>query len=363
MVEPLPLVFDKDILGKYDFGRDHPFRGGRFDSFLENLANRLGENSYDLYRGDPVSEQEPFRIADEDYVEFSREFYNSLEQDRDSARFDKYHSRDNFPGRRSDKLELAARGVLGQARKACDLVQKDGDVAVSVGGGFHHAKPGSGEGFCIYNDVAYAVKYLREEKGVEKVMVLDTDAHAGNGTYEYFSRNPEVLQVDLHQDPSTIYPGTGYAEEIGQGKGEGFTVNVPLPRGAGDASLEFAFEEIVGPVTKEFAPEIIIRNGGGDPYSGDPLTNLGASLAGLNLIGRRVEGLRQSTGSKLVDLIVSGYTGEELHDSWIALIAGLMEASPAWTGQEPDGDDSEAPGKTKSMINRVKRHHDDHWNF
>ena len=363
MDEPLPLLFDEDILGNYDFGKDHPFSGDRFDSFLEELDNRLGENRYKLYRGEPVSEQEPFRIADEDYVEFSREFYNSPEPDRDSSRFDNYHSRDNFPGRRSGKLELAARGALGQARKACDLVEEGGGVAVSVGGGFHHAKPGSGEGFCIYNDVAYAVEYLREEKGAEKVMVLDTDAHAGNGTYEYFSRNPEVLQIDLHQDPSTIYPGTGFAEEIGQGKGEGFTVNVPLPKGAGDASLELAFEEIVEPVTEEFSPEIIVRNGGGDPYSGDPLTNLGASLAGLNMIGQRVEGLRRSTGGKLVDLIVSGYTGEELHDSWIALVAGLLETSPGFTGQKTGDDDSGTLEETKNVINQVKRHHDDHWNF
>ncbi len=362
MKGPIPVLFQKKELKEYDFGRDHPLQGDRFDSFLANLEAQLGREEYELVDVEPVSRKEPLRIADEDYVNFTREFFNSSKLERSSSEFSRYHSADNSPGRHSGKLERAARAVLGQAQKGCDLIRSSEEIAVSVGGGFHHAKPDSGEGFCIYNDVAYAGKYLLQEKGVDRVMVLDTDAHAGNGTYEYFASSPEVLQVDIHQDPSTIYPGTGYAEEVGKGEGKGFTVNVPVPEGAGNDSYELVFEEIVFPVAAEFEPEVIVRNGGGDPYYGDPLTNLGLTMDGLNSIGSKVERLRSNLGSVLVDLILSGYSDEELHASWIALISGLI-------GKEPDFLETDSPAGreefegTKEIVEKVKRVHRDYWNI
>lgn len=165
-------------------------------------------------------------------------------------------------------MEIAARLVLGQAKKASDIVAKDQAKAISIGGGFHHAKPDSGEGFCLYNNVAFTVKYLLKVHAAERVMIIDTDAHFGNGTYGYFSDSHRVLQVDIHQDPSTIYPETGFAEQVGKGDGKGYTVNVPMPERAGDNAYEHVFNEIVFPVALEFDPSIIIRNGGGDPYAG-----------------------------------------------------------------------------------------------
>ncbi len=108
------------------------------------------------------------------------------------------------------KVEEAARLIVGQAKMACDLVQSGQyQKVISIGGGMHHAKQRFGEGFCIYNDVAFAALYLIEKYQLDRVMVLDTDAHAGNGTAEYFRANPKILFVDIHQDPRTIYPGTG----------------------------------------------------------------------------------------------------------------------------------------------------------
>lgn len=359
MSRPAPILF-QDLLVEYDFGKDHPFNGDRFKNFPLVLEENLEKGDYQLLEAEPVSKKELFRVADENYVEFTRDFFNSPEKERDSSNFDRYHSRDNFPGRRSGKLEKAARGVLGQAKEASDLVAGESRKAISIGGGFHHAKPRGGEGFCIYNDVAYAARYLLEEKGANRVMILDTDAHAGNGTYEYFSEESEVLQVDIHQDPSTIYPGTGYVTESGKATGKGYTINVPMPEKAGDRSYQRVFEEIVFPVALEFSPSIIIRNGGSDPFYGDPLTNLGLSMKGLQMIGRYTEKLRSELDCGLIDLIVSGYSGESLHRGWFALISGLI-------GQETGFSDSESPdekvSETENIIQKVKNAHKGYWNF
>jgi len=130
--------------------------------------------------------------------------------------------------------------------------------------------------------------YLMKKHGLERVLILDTDAHAGNGTSEYFYSNPKILFIDVHQDPMTLYPGTGFASDIGSGEGRGFTINVPLPVDAGYDSYQLVFEEIIEPLTEEFKPQIIIRNGGSDPHFDDGLTQLGLPVRGFRMIGERV---------------------------------------------------------------------------
>jgi acetoin utilization protein AcuC len=154
-------------------------------------------------------------------------------------------------------------------------------------------------------------------------MILDTDAHAGNGTMEYFYDDPGVLFIDLHQDPRTLYPGTGYIRQKGSGKGTGFTVNIPMPVYAGYESYKLAFESIVEPVTREFKPQIIIRNGGSDPHFADGLTNLGLSVSGFRMIGEKVRELAGICDGKVIDLIASGYNEEVLPYGWLALLSGL----------------------------------------
>jgi len=194
--------------------------------------------------------------------------------------------------------------------------------AVSIGGGLHHAKAGYGEGFCIYNDVVIASKYAIKEYGVERILILDTDAHAGNGTCEAFYADPRVLFIDLHQ--KGIYPGTGWVEEIGEGKGKGFTLNVPLESGTGDSAYENIFDEIISPLAREFQPRLIIRNGGSDPHFADSLTGLGLTLAGFRMIGSKVRQLgAELCDGRSVDLICSGYNSDVLPKAWISLIAGL----------------------------------------
>lgn len=222
-------------------------------------------------------------------------------------------------------MEEAARYILGQSKWAAQLVAKGKfKKVISIGGGLHHAKRNFGEGFCLYNDVAFCALYLKKRYNVERIMIIDTDAHCGNGTMKYFYDDREVLFVDIHQDPRTISPGTGFIEQMGTGKGLGFTLNIPLPPGAGNRCYQLAFEKIVEPLAREFSPQIIIRNGGSDPHFGDRLTNLGLSLEGFKMIGEKVRNLAEICDGKEIDLIASGYNLEILPSCWTALLFGLL---------------------------------------
>lgn len=322
---PVAILY-REELKEYDFGPGHPFRGDRYEVFPRFLKGKLSEDdNYCMMKAEPAVEEDLLLICRKDYIDFTREFYKAANLGLDmDGNFYRFQSMDNMPVGRPGKLEEAARLILGQAKMAADLIRAGKyQKAISIGGGMHHAKPNYGEGFCLYNDVAFTATYLLQKHGLERVLVLDTDAHAGNGTCEYFYASPKVLFIDLHQDPRTLYPGTGFASEIGTGEGRGFTVNVPMPPDAGYDSYQLVFDEIVEPLCGEFKPQAIIRNGGSDPHFEDGLTNLGLPVRGFRMIGERVAGMVKSSDSGLIDLIASGYNKDVLPYAWMALISGL----------------------------------------
>ncbi|MFC1981833.1 histone deacetylase family protein [Chloroflexota bacterium] len=323
-------IIYREGLKEYDFGPGHPFRGDRYQIFLRFLGDNLAEDdNYRILEAEPAGDADLLLICRQEYIDFTREYYKAANLGLSyPGQFFGYHSGDNMPVGRPGKLEEAARMVVGQARLAADLIQGDKfKKVISIGGGLHHAKPSYGEGFCLYNDVAFCALYLMKEYKLERILILDTDAHAGNGTCEYFYDESRVLFVDLHQDPRTLYPGTGFAHQIGSGAGTGFTANVPMPVGAGYDSYELVFDSIVQPIAQEYKPQIIIRNGGSDPHFNDGLTNLGLPVNGFRMIGEKVRELAKICDGKAIDLIASGYNREVLPYAWLALISG-------WAGFE-----------------------------
>jgi len=305
-------------------------------------------------------------ICQKDYVNFTKEYYKAANLGLSyPGQFSRFHSGDNLPIGRPGKLEEAARFIIGQAKMACNLVQAgEFKKVVSIGGGMHHAKPSYGEGFCLYNDVAFCALYLMQEYKLERILILDTDAHAGNGTCEYFYEDPRVLFIDLHQDPRTLYPGTGFTHQIGSANGKGFTINIPMPVSAGYDSYQLAFESVVRPITQEFKPQIIIRNGGSDPHSNDGLTSLGLTVKGFRMIGERVREMARVCDNKVIDLIASGYNKKVLPHAWLALISGLAgieleieepEPIPQWFRTD------RAFVETEKVVEEVKSNLKDYW--
>jgi len=152
------------------------------------------------------------------------------------------------------------------------LVKGKADIAFNPSGGYHHAGPEKAAGFCYINDVALACIVLAEQ--MKKVLYLDIDVHNGDGVAEFFYERNDVMTISLHQNPKTLFPGTGFVDEIGKGLGEGYCVNVPLPVGTYDQMYMKAFKSIVLPLIGAYDPDVIVFELGADALAGDPLGNL-----------------------------------------------------------------------------------------
>jgi acetoin utilization protein AcuC len=146
------------------------------------------------------------------------------------------------------------------------------NVAFNPSGGFHHAHPEFASGFCYINDVALGCEVLAE-KG-KKVLYLDVDVHCGDGVAAFFYERSDVMTISLHQNPRTLFPGTGFENEIGDGIGKGYCVNVPLPIGTYDEAYMLAIKTVVLPLIHAFNPDVFVFELGADALAGDPLANL-----------------------------------------------------------------------------------------
>ncbi len=349
-------------LKNYDFGPGHPFRGDRFENFMSYFRETLGEiEKFEVVTNEGLASEEDLLLWHEkDYILAMQRASTG----RKVSNLWRFLSGDNVnPRTRKFPLgmEQAARVIVKNSILAGELVQEGKfEKSVSIGGGLHHAKPRYGEGFCVYNDVAISVKHLIKKYGLDRIMILDTDAHAGNGTCEAFYSDPRVLFIDIHQE--YIYPGTGYEDEIGADEGEGFTVNVPLPAFASDEAYKLVFDEIVLPLAEEFEPQFILRNGGSDPHPSDEITQLGLTLEGFKLIGKSVREISKICDGKEVDLICSGYKPEVLSRAWLALISGLSDVEVEIKEPTPLRiRKSQMFEETKEIVRKVKRNLQAYW--
>jgi acetoin utilization deacetylase AcuC-like enzyme len=214
----------------------------------------------------------------------------------------------------------AALRASGAAMAAVDAV-----LAGEVGSAFtcgrppgHHAEPATPMGFCIVNHVAVAAAHARAS-GVERVAILDWDAHHGNGTQAMFWTDPSVLYVSLHQHP--FYPGTGAASERGEGDGAGATVNVPLRAGSSQGEFLAAFRDAAVPALRDFDPGLLLVSAGFDAHASDPLCQLGLGADAFATMTRELRGV----GAGPVMVLEGGYDLTALRDSVTAVLAALAE--------------------------------------
>ena len=215
--------------------------------------------------------------------------------------------------------DAAVRGS-GAAMAAVDAV-----LSGEIGSAFtcgrppgHHAERATPMGFCIVNHVAVAAAHARAV-GVERVAVLDWDAHHGNGTQAAFWDDPAVLYVSLHQFP--LYPGTGAASERGGGEGAGATVNIPLAPGTGGDEFLEAFRTRALPALRDFDPGLLLVSAGFDAHRADPLTDLGLDAEAFATMTRELDGI----GAGPVMVLEGGYDLTALRDSTTAVLTALAE--------------------------------------
>ncbi|GGC59919.1 acetoin utilization protein AcuC [Hoyosella rhizosphaerae] len=179
-------------------------------------------------------------------------------------------------------MHHAGATITGGTLTAAKLIQSgQATRALSLAGGMHHAMPNSAAGFCIYNDCAIAIDWLLNN-GYKRIAYIDVDVHHGDGVQEIFFDDPRVMTVSLHQHPATIWPGTGWAAELGRGKAEGTAVNLPLLPGTTDAQWLRAFHAVVPGAIHAFKPDVIVSQCGVDTHADDPLADLKLTVEGQN---------------------------------------------------------------------------------
>lgn len=245
---------------------------------------------------------------------------------------------DTYLGLRSFDVALLAAGgavtcvdavLSGQVARAFALVRPPG----------HHALRARAMGFCLLNNVAIAAQHALDARGIDRVLIVDFDVHHGNGTQEIFYRSDKVLYFSTHQYP--WYPGTGDLTETGAEGGVGFTANVPLPAGAGDAAYVRVFHEILIPLADRFRPQLILVSAGYDAHWADPLASMRLTTSGFARLTALLVGLssRHADG-RMVLVLEGGYDLSALASSVLATLSALSHQEPRDPlGPPPSGDE------------------------
>jgi len=308
------IAYDEKYV-QYDLGPDHPFRGDRFTNTMRlfEAQGLLRLPNVVLLKPTPLSKEDLLRVHDAGYVDL---IFRLAAQNRPY----------DIETPVSPEILEAALLIAGGAVKVGEaIVEKTVDRGVALGCGLHHAGRNYGGGFCLFNDIAILIEFLRNQHGFRRFLVLDYDVHFGNGTSDIYYADPSVLFISLHQDPRTLYPGTGFVDQIGRGEGLGFNVNVPLPPGTGDETYLRVLNEVFVPLALEFKPEIIIGNGGSDSHFADSLGNLNLTVDGFFGLSRLIASVAERVCDGQFALLVgSGYNPVVLPACWYALAAGVV---------------------------------------
>ncbi|MFB0568234.1 MAG: acetoin utilization protein AcuC [Nitrososphaeria archaeon] len=316
IMQRLAVIKGPQLLS-YDFPRSHPLKSDRVEIFWRMLEESEGELGGSIIFVDPVvaTDQQLLLFHERDYLRFVQ-----LMSNRGGGLLD-YGDTPAFKG-----CYEAAAYCVGSTLKTIEMVlNREADHGFNPVGGFHHARRSAAAGFCIFNDAGVAIEYLLRVKGISPVAYVDMDAHHGDGVcYEFYS-NKKLIFVDIHQDGRSLYPGSGFAYETGEGEAVGTKLNTPLPAGSGDSEFKEAFEKGLR-FLNQFSPRFILFQCGADGLEGDPLTGLRYSeeahafaAARLNEIAHRLcEG-------RLVALGGGGYSPDGTAKAWMQVAKALIQ--------------------------------------
>jgi len=296
----LEIIFHPKYLD-YRLGPEHPFWPERAKVFLDLLKER--EVPHEILK--------PQRAGDEDVLLAHTPAY--LE---DAKRLAKERGLLSFDTPVNEKALEAAYYSIGGTYLAFREALA-GKRVLNLLGGFHHAGPSAGSGFCIFNDHAIGIRKLQKEGLIKQAMIYDLDGHAGNGTEEIFYSDPTVFAISLHQDPRTLYPGIGFAWQKGVGPGKGYHLNVPLPPGTGEEEYLDRLDEVLK-LTKTYEHDLLILVLGVDTFKEDPLVQLSLEEGSYVKIGKRFKKF-----PKVAVLLAGGYS-KMVPQLWLSFIKGFQ---------------------------------------
>jgi acetoin utilization deacetylase AcuC-like enzyme len=190
----------------------------------------------------------------------------------------------------------------------------------------HHALTGHSMGFCLFNNIAIGALYAIEHHKIDRILIVDWDLHHGNGTQDVFWTDNRVFYISLHQ--AHHYPGTGFADEVGEGDGRGYTLNLPLPAGSGDSEYAHCFVELIGPVAVAFKPELILVSAGYDAHCDDPLGLMRVTTGEYGRLSYYLRCIARETGARLAYTLEGGYDLQALGDSVMETVRPLVLEDP-----------------------------------
>ena len=317
----------EEALSRHELRDGHPMRPVRLQYTFDLLQayGAFDSESSSLVIPRAATVEELGWLHGADYITAVRAFSSGI-SGYDPIRFNFAIQGDNpiYEG-----MYEAAALSTGATLVAAELVaSRQVDVAFSISGGLHHASANHASGFCVFNDPALAIKYFRQ-RGL-RVAYVDIDAHHGDGVQEAFFDDDQVLTISVHESGQYLFPGTGFVEEVGVGKGTGYSVNLPLFPYTGDEIYLGAFYDVVPPLLRAFGPDVLVTQLGIDSYHSDPLTHLQITTRGYEEAVRELATL----GVPWLALGGGGYDLMAVARAW-TLAYGVM-AEQEWPDRIPD---------------------------
>lgn len=303
---------------EHNMGDAHPESPERIRAIYEMMEEEKRLASLAVITPRMATEKEIALIHTQEYVEQIKET---------AGRPRVYLDPDTSTSARSYEIALLAAGGL---LEAADLImdRKVDNAFALVRPPGHHAEASQAKGFCIFNNAAIAAQYLVEKWGLQRILIVDWDLHHGNGSQNAFYSRADVLYFSTHQFP--YYPGTGHWSEIGEGKGKGFTVNVPLAPGKTEDDFLFIYGKLLSPISSAYKPEFILVSAGFDIFAGDPLGGMEVGVKGFAAMTRELTELaRRTAQGRLLLTLEGGYNLFGLKD-------GVRSVLFALCGQESE---------------------------
>ena len=337
------FIYDEGLLS-YNFGQDHPFRPERIKICMDQLLAKgiIGNSKNPIIKPRTATDEEALSFHTREYVRHVRSLSiagSGMLDSGDTPAFQGCYD--------------ASLGIVGATLSAIEHVSSGtADHAVNFSGGLHHAHRGNASGFCIFNDCAIGIELLL--KMHRKVAYIDIDAHHGDGVMYGFYNDPRVLSIDIHQDGSTLFPGTGNYFEAGSGAGEGYKVNLPVPPGTADDMLLGIGNDIVVPMLRKIKPGFILMQCSADGIKGDPLAKLFYSETGYVTFVKLVhDASHELCSGRIVLTGGGGYNAEAAAKCWaneFQQISCPSTTNPNYTLTTSNGAIAKRINELKAMI-------------
>jgi len=304
------IVYHEDY-NKYDLGTIHPLVGNKPRKTMDFLKKKKIINELETFTAEKAEDKDLLRVHDTAYIDHIKKLSKTggwLASDTPAPKGIYEYAR------------LATGGTILAGKKLFEGY----DCTANPLAGFHHASRNFSSGFCFFNDIAVVIEHLKEEKNLQRFAIVDLDVHHGNGTQEIYYSDKTVLNISIHQDGRTLYPGTGSIDKIGKNNGEGYTINLPLPPKTSGKSYLYAFESFIPSLLMQFDPEVIIYQCGVDTHHSDPLADLNVTYQTYFRLAQKMRKISSETCNKLLVLFGGGYNSNSSVYSYYNIMSGLL---------------------------------------